>query len=177
MYAPIDRRTFLRGVGVSLALPYLDAMTLAQSAKSAAPVRMAFLFVPNGVNMASWTPTSTGALELSPILQALAKVKSQINVVTGLAQMNAFAGADGPGDHARSCAAWLTGVHPFKTAGSDIKLGISADQVAAQHIGKLTKFPSLELGCERGGTSGVQGVNSLCRSESVCTRCPAGRGP
>ena len=140
-----------------MALPFLDAMSPAtafgQTSKSA-PVRMAFLFVPNGINMAAWTPTSVGALELSPTLQALSKVKGQINVVTGLAQMNAFAGADGPGDHARSCAAWLTGVHPFKTAGADIKLGISADQVAAQHIGKLTKFPSLELGCERGGTSG-----------------------
>jgi len=174
MSAPIDRRTFLRGVGVSLALPYLDAMTLAQSAKSAAPVRTAFLFVPNGVNMASWTPTSTGALELSPTLQALAKVKSQINVVTGLAQMNAFAGADGPGDHARSCAAWLTGVHPFKTAGSDIKLGISADQVAAQHIGKLTKFPSLELGCERGGTSGDCDSGYSCAySSSISWRGPS----
>lgn len=157
MPAPIDRRTFLRGLGVTMALPYLEAMSpltaLAQTPQ-AAPVRMAFLFVPNGVNMADWTPAATGALELTKTLQPLANVKGQLNVLTGLAQMNAFANGDGPGDHARSCAAWLTGVHPFKTSGADIKLGVSADQVAAQHIGKATKFASLELGCERGGTSG-----------------------
>src|SRR5689334_21706062 len=96
---PIDRRTFLRGAGVALALPYLDAMGLAQ-AKKAPPVRMAFLFVPNGVDMVNWTPASPGALELSPILQPLAPVKAEVNVVTGLAQMNAFAINDGPGDHA-----------------------------------------------------------------------------
>lgn len=157
MGAPINRRTFLRGLGVSVALPYLEAMAplsaLAVTPK-AAPVRMAFLFVPNGINMTDWTPSAAGALELTKTLQPLANVRNQVNVLTGLAQMNAFANGDGPGDHARSCAAWLTGVHPFKTSGADIKLGVSADQVAAQHIGKLTQFASLELGCERGGTSG-----------------------
>lgn len=149
----ISRRTLLRGVGVSLALPYLDAMSWATS-PAAAPTRMAFLFVPNGINMASWTPATSGALELTQTLQPLAGVKDSVNVLTGLAQMNAFAGADGPGDHARSCAAWLTGVHPRKTAGADISVGISADQVAAQHIGDRTEFKSLELGCENGALAG-----------------------
>lgn len=176
MAAPIDRRTFLRGMGVTMALPLLDSMApvraLAQTGQTA-PVRMAFLFVPNGMNMAQWTPAATGPLTLTPTLQSLAKVKTELNVVTGLAQMNAFAGADGPGDHARSCAAWLTGVHPFKTAGADIKLGISADQVAATHLGHLTKFPSLELGCERGGTSGDCDSGYSCAySSNVSWRGP-----
>ncbi|HZH97637.1 MAG TPA: DUF1552 domain-containing protein, partial [Fimbriimonadaceae bacterium] len=88
------------------------------------------------------------------ILEPLAPVRSSINVLSGLTQHNAFALGNGPGDHARSTAAWLTGVHPYKTAGSDIRLGVSADQVAAQKIGHLTRFGSLELGCERGAQAG-----------------------
>lgn len=154
----LSRRTVLRGMGTAIALPLLEGMlplsAIAQSAKKA-PVRMAFMFVPNGIDMAGWTPDSEGALgNLPPILQPLSKVKGSLNVMSGLTQQNAFALGDGPGDHARSAAAWLTGVHPKKTAGSDIKLAISADQLAAQQIGKHTRFASLELGCERGGTSG-----------------------
>lgn len=116
---------------------------------------MAYIFVPNGVNMANWTPSATGAnFELTPILNPLQNVRSSISVLSGLAQRNAFALGDGPGDHARSTAVWLTGVHPKKTAGADIRNGISADQVAAQKIGTRTKFPSLEIGCERGALAG-----------------------
>lgn len=148
----------LRGLGTTISLPLLEGMlpltALAQSAK-VRPSRMAFVFVPNGIDMANWTPQGTGtALELSPILQPLEKVKGSLNVLTGLAQHNAFALGDGPGDHARSTAAWLTGVHPKKTAGSDIRVGISADQVAAREIGHKTRFPSLEIGCERGAMAG-----------------------
>lgn len=132
----------------------LPLTALAQSPKKA-PIRMAFLFVPNGVDMAGWTPASDGALsDLPPILQPLEKVKGSLNVMTGLTQQNAFALGDGPGDHARSAATWLTGVHPKKTAGADIKLAVSADQLAAQRVGRETRFASLELGCERSGTSG-----------------------
>ena len=96
-----------------------------------------------------------GALaELPATLEPLANLKSSISVLSGLTQQNAFALGDGPGDHARSTAAWLTGVHPKKTAGADIRNGISADQVAAQKIGQLTRFPSLEIGCERGAQAG-----------------------
>lgn len=158
MANPISRRTMLRGMGAAISLPYLEAMlpltALAQSVKLR-PNRMAFLFVPNGVNMAHWTPTATGsAFELPEILQPLSSLRSTMSVLTGLAQHNAHALGDGPGDHARSTAVWLTGVHPKKTAGADIKNGISVDQVAAQRIGHLTQFASLELGCERGALAG-----------------------
>ena len=154
----IPRRTFLKGVGTAVALPMLEAMlplsAFAQSVR-ARPNRMAFLFVPNGVHMQHWTPATTGAgFELPHILQPLEKVKGSVNVLTGLSQLNARALGDGPGDHARSTAVWLTGVHPKKTAGADIQCGISADQVAAQAIGDQTKFASLEIGCERGAMAG-----------------------
>ena len=158
MSEKLSRRTLLRGMGTAMALPLLEGMlplsALAQSPKKI-PTRMAFLFVPNGVAIENWTPATEGVLgQLPSILQPLEKVKGQINVLTGLTQQNAFALGDGPGDHARSAAAFLTGVHPKKTTGADIKLAISADQLAAQRIGKDTRFASLELGCERGGQSG-----------------------
>lgn len=157
---PINRRTFLKGAGTLVALPALErmlpSMAMASTVKAVAPTRMAFMFVPNGVNMAHWTPTAEGALsaELPQTLAPLVDLRGDFNVLTGLTQQHAFANGDGPGDHARSTAAWLTGMQPKKTSGSDIKLGISADQVAAMHIGKQTKFASLEIGCERGGVSG-----------------------
>ncbi|MEQ1823743.1 MAG: DUF1552 domain-containing protein [Fimbriimonadaceae bacterium] len=154
----MNRRAALKGIGCTIALPMLEAMlplnALAQSVKTP-PMRMAFLFVPNGVDIQNWTPATSGALgELPQILRSLEGVKSHINILTGLTQHNANALGDGPGDHARSTATWLTGVHVKKTAGSDIQCGISADQVAAQEIGKLTRFASLEIGCERGAVAG-----------------------
>jgi len=155
----ISRRTLLRGLGTAMALPALEAMlpmtALAQSGKKAARVnRMVFMFVPNGINMKMWTPTTEGAFELTPTLAPLKKVKDSLTVLTGLTQHNAEALQDGAGDHARSSAAFLTGCHPRKTDGADIKNGISADQLAAMHVGNKTFFPSLEIGCERGGQSG-----------------------
>jgi hypothetical protein len=155
----ISRRTVLRGLGTAVALPMLEAMlplsAVAQSLPKAAPNRLAFLFVPNGVNMEHWTPAEVGKnYALSSTLQPLEPLRKKFSVLTGLAQHNAHALGDGPGDHARSTAVWLTGVHPKKTAGSDIRNGISADQVAAQRLGKLTKFASLEIGCERGAQAG-----------------------
>lgn len=150
----------LKGLGTAVALPTMEAMlpttALAQSVKSAQkPVRMAFIFVPNGMNMAHWTPKAEGAaFELPSTLEPLARVKDKLTIFTGLAQRNAFALGDGPGDHARSTAVWLTGVHPKKTAGADIRNGPSVDQIAAQRIGNRTKFPSLEIGCERGAQAG-----------------------
>ncbi len=140
-----------------MALPFLDIMApttaLAQTVKR--PVRMAFMFVPNGVNMDFWTPGAAGAgYQLPEILAPLAGVKNELSVLTGLAQMNAFANGDGPGDHARSSASWLTGVQARKTAGSDIKAGISIDQLAARELAGQTRFASLELGCERGALAG-----------------------
>jgi Protein of unknown function (DUF1552). len=160
----IDRRTLLKGAGVTLALPFLEAMmplsALAQSgpkpgAPGGPPVRMAFLFVPNGMHMPDWTPKAEGTdFDIPYLLEPLKPFKDSMLVLTGLTQYNAQALGDGGGDHARSAAAWLTGTHPRKTSGANIKAGISADQVAAQFIGQHTRFPSLELGCERGGLAG-----------------------
>jgi hypothetical protein len=154
----IPRRTFLRGLGTMVALPLLEGMlpvrALASMAKEA-PVRMAFGFVPNGMSMPQWTPLNEGpGFDLPYLLQPFTPVRNEISIFTGLSQHNAFALLDGPGDHARSAAAWLTGVHPKKTSGADIHNGISADQLAAQKIGGETRFASLELGCERGGMAG-----------------------
>ncbi|OJU62472.1 MAG: hypothetical protein BGO01_08295 [Armatimonadetes bacterium 55-13] len=157
---PINRRTFLRGVGTAMALPLLDAMlplnALAQSAaKAVKPMRMAFMFVPNGISMEHWTPASEGAgYALPSVLDPIKDLKDDFSILTGLSQDNAFALGDGPGDHARSTACWLTGVHPKKTSGADIKSGISVDQVAAKAVGGLTPFASLEIGCERGAMAG-----------------------
>jgi hypothetical protein len=157
-FKPMPRRTFLRGVGTVMALPFLEAMTpltaLAQGSR-ARNLRMAFLFVPNGVNMADWTPKTDGADYAMPyILEPLSSLRSKVLVMTGLTQQNAFALQDGAGDHARSAAAWLTGCHPRKTSGADIKNSISADQVVAKHLEGTTPFSSLELGCERGAQAG-----------------------
>lgn len=154
----LPRRTFLRGLGTAIALPMLDAMTpaIARGAASATPpTRLLFTYVPNGVTMADWRPTGTGAdFALSRILQPLAPFKDRMLVLSGLAHENGKALGDGPGDHARAAASYLTGVHPRKTAGADISNGVSVDQIAAQHIGRDTRFASLELGCDDSRTVG-----------------------
>jgi len=145
----MNRRTLLRGLGAAIALPALDAMTPARAA--VAPLRMAFAYVPNGIIMEHWTPAAEGAaFELPRVLAPLAPVREKTLLLSGLAHVNGRALGDGPGDHARAAATFLTGVHPRKTAGADIKNGISADQVAAQALGTNTRFASLELGIEHG---------------------------
>ncbi|HLV79837.1 MAG TPA: DUF1552 domain-containing protein [Chthonomonadaceae bacterium] len=155
----IPRRTFLRGLGAAVSLPLLEAMlplnALASSAAKSRPNRMAFIFVPNGMHMPAWTPQADGTgFALPSIMEPLKNVKDSLTVLTGLTQHNAEALGDGGGDHARSAAAWLTGCHPRKTSGADIKAGISVDQLAAQKVGRITPFPSLELGCEPAATAG-----------------------
>src|SRR2546423_8589131 len=120
---PISRRTFLRGVGTVMALPMLEAMlpltAMAQTADKMRPNRMAFIFVPNGINMKEWRPAVEGTgFELPSVLQPLKNVKNDLNVLSRLAQHNAFALGDCPGDHARSTAAWLTASPPPTTPGS-----------------------------------------------------------
>lgn len=156
---PISRRTVLKGLGAAVALPLLEAMLparlLAGTARQSFPKRMAFLYVPNGVHMAEWTPSATGtSFRLPSILEPLAPFKEDINILSGLTCDKARPNGDGPGDHARANAAFLTGAQPKKTAGKDIRVGISVDQFAAQKIGRATRFPSLEIGCEGGKTSG-----------------------
>jgi hypothetical protein len=149
----LPRRTFLKGIGATVALPMLDAMTpaLARAGTLAAarPMRLAFTDVPNGVTLADWTPKAAGAaFEYSRILKPLEAFRSDTLVLSGLAHRNGYALGDGPGDHARAAACYLTGVHPRKTAGADIQNGISVDQIAAQHLGSTTRFPSIEIGCD-----------------------------
>jgi hypothetical protein len=148
----LNRRMMLRGLSASLALPVLDAMTPARpNGVSAAPTRMAFVYVPNGIDMRYWTPAAPGALtELPRILKPLQDQKDKLLVLTGLTQNGGRALGDGPGDHARAAASFLTGAHPRKTAGADIKNGVSVDQLAAMNVGKLTRLASLELGVEDG---------------------------
>jgi len=153
----LPRRTFLKGAGTLIALPVLEAMTpalaLARGAKP--PVRLSFVYVPNGIVLEDFRPTKLGTeFEITRILKPLEKFRSDLMLVGGLDDHNGNALGDGPGDHARAGASFLTGVHCKKTAGADIQNGISADQVAAQAIGSRTKFASLELGCEDSRTVG-----------------------
>src|SRR5262244_497925 len=146
----LPRRTFLKGVGAAVALPILDAMSPALAANTKAPVRLAFVYVPNGiVNIDWWTPKGEGKdFEFSRILKPLESLRDDIFVLTGLDDHNGNALGDGPGDHGRAGASFLSGVHCHKTAGADIRAGVSADQVAAQLVGGKTRLPSLELGLE-----------------------------
>ena len=154
----LPRRSFLKGMGAVVALPMLDAMTPALAAMSRAPktpMRLAFTYVPNGITMADWTPAAEGAaFEFPRIMKPLEAFRADTLVISGLAQKNGAALGDGPGDHARAAASYLTGVHPRKTAGADIQNGISVDQVAAQAIGDQTRFASLEIGCDDSRTIG-----------------------
>ncbi len=156
----LSRRTLLRGLGTSLALPMLDSMvpalgfaaTATDGAKQA-PLRLAFTYIPNGVNYAAWKPVGEGVgYAFSPTLKPLEKYREDLMVLTGLDLHNGNALGDGGGDHARAGASYLTGVHCKKTTGADIKGGVSADQIAAQQM--KTRLTSLELGCEDSRTVG-----------------------
>ena len=157
-FASLNRRRFLRGLGACLALPAFESVrplaALAAEAKAAqlattaggAPLRMAFVYFPNGAIQKNWWPGGTGKdFQLARTMEPLAKVKHQLQVFGGLDHVNATPGPDGAGDHARASGTFLTGVRVKKTAGSDIHAGISIDQVVANQIGHLTRFPSLEL--------------------------------
>jgi hypothetical protein len=149
----LSRRTILRGLGAAISLPLLDAMVpaFASTTPTAAPLRLAYIYVPNGILMDQWTPATEGpAFEFPRILAPLAPHRDNVLVLSGLTQNTGRALGDAAGDHARASATYLTGVHPRKTDGSGICAGISVDQIAASHIGAATKLPSLELACEDG---------------------------
>lgn len=167
----LHRRTILRGLGAAVALPWMEAMLprgVGRAASAAAltgPLaparitRVAYLFFPNGVNPEAWTPAPDGKGGWTPssILEPLADLRREITVYRGLRLQNAEARGDGPGDHARSAACFLTGVHPVKTAGSDISAGESIDQAIAARLsagGARTRLASLELGSEPAMTAG-----------------------
>lgn len=175
-HAALSRRTFLRGVGACMALPALPSLLprLSRAAEGvasgstagvagSAPLRMAFVTIPNGVNLDQWWPTGEGKqFQLAPTMQPLAALRDQIQVISGLDHVNATAGRDGAGDHARANASLLTGCRAKKTAGADIRVGPSIDQVAAQHIGHLTRFSSLELTCD------IERPSGNCDSGYAC---------
>ena len=142
-HTALPRRTFLRGLGTLMALPALEAMVPAASAAAAKalPRRTAFVYVPNGMNMAHWWPETVGrGYELSKTLQPLASHRDDFSVMSGLAQVSGRGGPDGPGDHARANATWLTGVRARKTAGADIQVGVSIDQVLAERVGNQKHY-------------------------------------
>ena len=163
----LSRRRFLRGLGACVALPALPSLCprglqaaeavpgSVLSAGAGVPRRMAFVTVPNGVNLDAWWPKGKGInFELASTMAPLAGLKDQIQVIAGLDHINATSGGDGAGDHARASASLLTGCRAKKTAGADIRVGPSVDQVAAQHVGHLTRFSSLELTCDSVRNSG-----------------------
>jgi hypothetical protein len=150
----LPRRAFLRGMGVTLALPLLDAMTPALSAAPKPVVRLGFVYVPNGIIMEKWTPKSDGAnFEFMPTMKPLEAFRDRLLVFSGLAQVQGRALGDGAGDHARAGATWLTGAHPKKSE-ITLRAGISADQVAAQTLSRHTQFGSLEFGIESNQLAG-----------------------
>jgi Protein of unknown function (DUF1552) len=179
----LPRRTFLRGLGATLALPMLDAMrpTLSALAPSEAPIRLGYVYTPNGIVGACdksprpfmWTPKSAGSnFEFAPTMKALEPFREHLNVVSGLAQVTGRALGDGPGDHARATATFLTGVHPYKTGGADFRLGISADQIAAKALGAYTQLSSLELGLEPQPLAGNCDSGYTCAYMSMSWRGP-----
>ena len=147
----LPRRTFLRGVGATLALPLLDGMVPALSpirASAAAPVkRLGVVYVPNGVVMNQWTPDATGSgFDMKPVMRPFEPFRDRLTVLSGLANKHGDAlPGEGAGDHARAAGAFLTGVHPKKTAGADIRAGVSMDQIAARAFARETQLASLEL--------------------------------
>src|SRR5688500_4864059 len=153
----LPRRTFLRGAGTALALPLLDSMVpaLAAAGTTKPILRLGFVYHATGMIMDRWTPATEGTgFEFTPTMKPLEPFRDRIVVMSGLAQVNGRALGDGPGDHARGGAVFLTGVHPKKTEGAGIRCGISADQIAAREFGKHTQIASLEIGLESPNLAG-----------------------
>src|ERR1700732_1038735 len=142
------RRTMLKGLGASLALPMLDSMIPALSAAAQSTPRLGWVYVSHGVIFSQWKPAKIGAgFELTPNLKPLEKVNGQFNILTGLSHLEADTKGDGSGDHTRASAAWLTGVHAYDRTrpGVEVKLATTADQLAAQVLGRNSQIPSVEL--------------------------------
>jgi hypothetical protein len=158
---PLSRRTVLRGLGVTIALPWLETMApwrALAAEKARPPVRLAWVYAPNGVQMKHWTPAREGAAyELPELLTPLKELREDFSVLSGLAALQG--GHDG-GNHAPAMAAFLTGVQPRR----DVRCGVSADQVAAAGIGHRTRLPSLEIGCKRIGGASCDGFPCVVSS-------------
>ncbi|HSH95322.1 MAG TPA: DUF1552 domain-containing protein [Roseimicrobium sp.] len=160
-----NRRLFLRGLGVGITLPALEPLLpskafaageTAATTATGAPLRMGFVYVPNGVILDKWRPVGEGdGFELNKTMEPLAEFKDSMQIFTGFEHKNGWSGPDGAGDHARANATILTGARPKKTAGADVRVGVSVDQFAAQHVGQQTRFSSLELSCDGVRKAGV----------------------
>ncbi len=177
MKKQLARRSFLRGIGTALALPVLDSMSPALAAPGKGvekPVRMAFVYVPNGIIMKDWTPAREGrGFDFTRTLKPLEPYRGSLNVLSGLDHRNGEALGDGAGDHARAGATWLTGVHPRKTEGVNIAAGISLDQIAARELGSRTMVPSLELGLDENRmVGGCDSGYSCAYSNTLCWSTP-----
>ncbi|HEY1755313.1 MAG TPA: DUF1552 domain-containing protein [Bryobacteraceae bacterium] len=165
----IPRRTFLRGAGTMLALPLLDAMVpalTAQTKTAANPqTRMGFVYIPHGAVMKEWTPVATGSdFEFGPILSPLEAYRDRVLILSNLAHHQADSLGDGGADHARSSPTFLSGVHPKRTEGEDVRAATTIDQLAAQHIGQDTRYPSLEI-----TTEDMTGLVGACDTGYSCT--------
>lgn len=182
----LPRRTVLRGLGISLSLPWLEQMAWGNepsprqgwvpndppSADGRPPLRLGFLMVPNGVHMPAWRPKA-GERALPPTLQPLDAVKEHLIILSGLRHDKANANGDGAGDHARATATFLTGAQARKTAGNDIQVGVSVDQLAASRIGHETVLPSIELGIDGGAQAGSCDSGYSCAySSNISWRTP-----
>ncbi len=179
----LHRRTFLRGLGAAVALPMLDVMAPSFGATrvgaKAAPVRLGFIYVPNGIIQKTWLPAKVGSgFEFQSTMKPLEPFRDKLLVLSNLAQNGGRALGDGAGDHARAGASWLTGVHPKKTEGADIRAGISADQIAARELGKVTQLGSLEIGLEEPSLAGGCDSGYSCAyTNTISWRSPTTPNP
>jgi hypothetical protein len=178
----LARRTFLRGVGTTLALPLLDAMMPAMAGTSAVvkpAIRLGFVYVPNGIIQKGWLPSKVGTgYEMASTMKPLEAHRDQMLVLSNLMQNGGRALGDGAGDHARAGASWLTGVHPKKTEGIDIRAGISADQIAARVLGNKTQLASLEIGLEEPNLAGGCDSGYSCAyTNTISWRTPTSPNP
>lgn len=179
------RRTFLRGLASTVALPVMPSLARAGAASNPAhPTRLAFIYFPNGVNVDAWRPKADGSRwQPSPTLEPLEPVRDLVSVLRHLDHDKARANGDGGGDHARASASFLTGCQPYKTAGADIRIGPSVDQIAARHLGHRTRVPSLELTTDPARSSGSCDSGYSCAYQfnlswiNPTTPAPAFRDP
>jgi len=162
---PLNRRTMLRGLGTTMALPFLEAMMPTARAADIAsrPKRLQIFYSPNGMMMDQFLPTAQGTgFALPSTLEPLAAHRKMVSIVSGLGHPSAAAMGDRPAGHGRSCPAFLTGTHVRQTEGTDIRCAISVDQVYANHIGDATQLSSLELGIDQASLLGSCDIGYSC---------------
>jgi hypothetical protein len=159
----LSRRALLRGIGAAVSLPLLDSMAPSMKAATTPKSRLGFVYVPHGAVMDKWTPAAEGtSFEMTQILSPLTPYRDRLTIISGLADKAAESQGDGGGDHSRAAPSYLSGVHPKRTEGDDIRAGTTIDQIAAEKIGQDTPLPSLELGIEDTGLVGVCDVGYSC---------------